>query len=134
MRGCSLALRAFLLCASLGFGGEGVARGGSSPLAGAPSSAHGDANLYEGRADAARAGRRLFERHCAECHGVDAEGSRRGPALSTRTVGASPPGDLFWFLTKGNRRAGMPSWSRLPNARRWQIVEFLKTLATSRGK
>lgn len=110
-------------------GREGLARTGSSPLASVPSSAHGKANPYEGSVDAARAGRRLFERHCVECHGVNAEGSRRAPALNSRTVGVAAPGDVFWFLTNGNRRAGMPSWSRLPDAHRWQLVEFLKTLA-----
>ncbi|HXN22460.1 MAG TPA: hypothetical protein VOA41_06930 [Candidatus Dormibacteraeota bacterium] len=38
------------------------------------------------------------------------------------------PGDLFWFLTKGELRAGVPSWSRLPEAQRWQIVSYLKSL------
>jgi mono/diheme cytochrome c family protein len=130
MRTSSLALGALVLCARLGFGGEGVARAGSLPLLGAPQSPPEKVNPYQGSADAARAGRKLFERHCADCHGPDAVGSQRAPALNTRTVRELPPGNLFWFLTNGNRRAGMPSWSRLPDARRWQIVEFLKTLAS----
>jgi mono/diheme cytochrome c family protein len=134
MRGGPLAFTGLLPYAFLVLGGEGVARAGSSPFADAPPSAHIRANPYEGSAAAARAGRKLFERHCAECHGAGAAGSRRAPALNTLTVGTAPPGDLFWFLANGNRRAGMPSWSRLPDARRWQIVEFLKTLARSPGK
>ena len=38
----------------------------------------------------------------------------------------APAGVLFWYLTNGDLRAGMPSWSRLPEAQRWQIATFLK--------
>jgi mono/diheme cytochrome c family protein len=131
MKPCSFTLGALLLCAALGFGGESDKRARSSGLSGAPASVYDKANPYEGSVDAARAGRKLFRRHCAECHGENAEGSARAPALDTRTIAGAAPGDLFWFLTNGNRRAGMPSWSRLPDARRWQIVEFLKTLRGS---
>jgi mono/diheme cytochrome c family protein len=87
----------------------------------------GSRNPYEGNAEAARAGRKLFGRHCAECHGADARGAREVPGLMTSRVRRAPAGGLFWFLTNGNRGAGMPSWSRLPAARRWQIVTFLKS-------
>jgi len=43
---------------------------------------------------------------------------------------AYPAGALFWFLN-GNLKHGMPpSWSRLPDERRWQLVSYLKSLAT----
>ncbi len=42
--------------------------------------------------------------------------------------GAAPPGVLFWFLKNGNLKEGMPSWSRLPDQRRWQLVTYLQTL------
>jgi len=42
---------------------------------------------------------------------------------------AYPAGALFWFLY-GNLKHGMPSWSRLPDERRWQLVSYLKSLAT----
>jgi mono/diheme cytochrome c family protein len=97
-------------------------------LASAPASANAAANPYEGDAQAVGAGRKLFGRHCAECHGENSEGTARAPALLSQAVRLASPGDLFWVLTNGNRRAGMPSWSRLPDARRWQIVAFLKSL------
>ena len=71
---------------------------------------------------------KLFRRHCAECHGEDAAGRGKAPPLVSERVQGAPPGDLFWFLTNGNLGAGMPSWSRLPDARRWLLVSFLKTL------
>jgi hypothetical protein len=38
------------------------------------------------------------------------------------------PGALFWFLTNGRLAAGMPEWSRLPAARRWQIIAYLQSI------
>jgi mono/diheme cytochrome c family protein len=74
------------------------------------------------------AGRKLYLRHCAECHGGDARGGPRAPSLDTHRVGEAAPGDLFRFLTNGSLRAGMPAWSRLPAARRWQLTAYLKAL------
>jgi mono/diheme cytochrome c family protein len=100
----------------------------SSGLANAPESAHALVNPFDGKSEAPLAGHKLFERHCAECHGSDARGRGKAPALDSYFVGNKPPGDLFWFLTNGNLRAGMPSWSGLPEERRWQIIAYLKTL------
>jgi mono/diheme cytochrome c family protein len=104
------------------------ARGRKHGLARAPESARGRINPYEGGLEAARAGGKLFRRHCVECHGEKAQGSRRAPSLASRRVRAAPAGDVFWFLTNGNLAAGMPSWSRLPEPQRWQIVTFLQQL------
>jgi len=37
------------------------------------------------------------------------------------------PGELGWFLRNANLRRGMPSWSGLPEQRRWQLVAYLKS-------
>lgn len=94
----------------------------------APTSAHRLQNPYAGRPNAVLAGRKLFLRHCAQCHGEKAEGGRNAPPLRSGRVREAPDGVLFWFLKNGNLRAGMPSWSGLPPAQRWQIVSFLKSL------
>ena len=39
-------------------------------------------------------------------------------------------GTLFWKITNGNPDRGMPSFSRLPELQRWQIVLHLRTLAS----
>jgi cytochrome c oxidase cbb3-type subunit 2 len=96
----------------------------------APASVHAKANPYEGQPDAVRAGRKLFARHCASCHGEEGRGGE-APHVDADLVRGATSGDLFWFLTNGNLRRGMPSWSRLPDARRWQLVAFLKTLDAS---
>jgi hypothetical protein len=50
------------------------------------------------------------------------------PNLHSERVRAATPGELEWLLKNGSMRNGMPSWSRLPEQQRWQIVAFLKSL------
>lgn len=85
-------------------------------------------NPFENDAGAVAAGGKLFAQHCAECHGNMAEGGKKAPSLREQEVQEAPPGALFWVLTNGVVRRGMPVWSKLPEAQRWQIVAFLKSL------
>jgi mono/diheme cytochrome c family protein len=100
----------------------------SSVFRGAPAAASRLQNPYAGQPNVVVAGRKLFLRHCARCHGENAEGRGNAPPLTSGVVRETPDGVLFWFLKKGNLRAGMPSWSGLPPQQRWQIVSFLKSL------
>ena len=127
MRCGTLMAGAALLCATMTFAGD-TGSGRRSALGAAPARAHPVTNPYAGNTEALRAGRKLFVRHCAECHGQGGLGAGRAPGLSSPSARLASPGDLFWFLTNGDRSAGMPSWSRLPDARRWQIVTFVKSL------
>jgi mono/diheme cytochrome c family protein len=85
-------------------------------------------NPYEGRAEAAEAGQKMYARYCSACHGKQAEGIGRTPPLHSPTMREAAPGALFWLLRNGNLRRGMPSWSQLPAEQRWQIITYLKTL------
>ena len=78
--------------------------------------------------DAVAAGASLFDQHCAECHGEMAEGDRKGPSLRADPVQQATPGTLFWILTNGVVRRGMPVWSNLPEPQRWQLGSYLKSL------
>jgi mono/diheme cytochrome c family protein len=78
--------------------------------------------------NAIAAGHILFEEHCAQCHGAQAAGTRRGPDLRNSHVMSASSGSLFWILSNGVIRHGMPDWSKLPEPERWQIVTFLKSL------
>jgi len=134
----SLAVCTALGCAAVrGTGGTGGAgdvggaggaagAGGGHGLASVPPSVPELVNPFGESPEAAAAGRKLFLLHCAECHGDDGRGSRRAPSLDSRRLRQASAGALFWFLTNGRLVAGMPSWSRLPAARRWQIVAYLQ--------
>lgn len=93
-----------------------------------PEKARNRANPLEGDPGAVTAGRKLFEQHCAECHGNNAEGGRKGPSLRVQQAQTTTPGALFWILTNGVVRRGMPVWSKLPEPQRWQIVRYVKSL------
>jgi mono/diheme cytochrome c family protein len=100
-------------------------------IAAAPAKARAKRNPLEGQADAVAAGGKLFSEHCAECHGSEAQGGRKAPSLRSEEVQQAPSGALFWILTNGVVRQGMPVWSKLPEPERWQIVTFLKSLGGS---
>ena len=97
-------------------------------LADAPTKARERKNPLAGDPQAVAAGGKLFEQHCAECHGKNAEGARKGPSLLRQEVQQAAPGTLFWILSNGVVRRGMPVWSKLPEQQRWQLVTFLQTL------
>jgi mono/diheme cytochrome c family protein len=83
-------------------------------------------NPYSDRDAAALAGAKLYSLHCAACHGLERGGSSHVPAIASPQIKEFTDGQLFWLLTNGRLRAGMPSWSHLPPQQRWQIVTFLR--------
>lgn len=100
-------------------------------LAKAPEKARAKKNPLESDPDAVAAGRKLFAGKCAECHGETAEGGKKGPSLRAKEVQEATPGTLFWVLTNGVVRRGMPVWSKLPEPQRWQLVSYLKSLGAA---
>lgn len=78
----------------------------------------------------AAGGRKLFQRNCVSCHGAEGEGLKvkRAANLKLPVVQQQTDGTLFWKITNGNQRRGMPSFSGLPEMQRWQVVLFLRTL------
>lgn len=98
-------------------------------LAKAPKKAVARHNPLANDPDAVAAGANLFDQHCAECHGDMAEGGKKGPSLRADPVQQATAGTLFWILTNGVVRRGMPVWSKLPEPQRWQLVSYLKSLA-----
>jgi mono/diheme cytochrome c family protein len=121
-----------MLCAGLLF----VAAAGSAQVRErdpgwmAPGDAGARVNPLAGRPNAAAGGRKLFEQRCATCHGVDGRGTVKGPDLSQPDVQAQPDGALFWKITSGNSRRGMPTFSFLPEAQRWQLVLWVRSFSS----
>jgi mono/diheme cytochrome c family protein len=85
-------------------------------------------NPYAGKAEAIAAGENLYGEHCAQCHGQNAEGRGRRPALKSDRVRGASEGELAWLIKNGEAFKGMPSWGSLPEQERWQIVAYLKSL------
>jgi mono/diheme cytochrome c family protein len=53
---------------------------------------------------------------------------RKKPSLHSARIKSATDGDLEWFLRQGDRAHGMPSWSNLPEAQRWQLVAYLRSI------
>jgi mono/diheme cytochrome c family protein len=100
----------------------------------APEKARARGNPLEKDSEAVAAGRVLFEQRCAECHGDNAEGGKKGPSLRAAEIQNAEPGAIFWILTNGVVRRGMPVWSKLPEPQRWQIVSYIKSLGPAAAK
>ncbi|MBZ5703396.1 MAG: cytochrome c [Acidobacteriia bacterium] len=112
-------------------GGAAKKESSYAELAQTPEKARNRKNPLEGDAEAPAAGKKLFERHCAECHGEDAAGSPKAPSLRAAAVQKAAPGALFWVLSNGVVRRGMPVWSKLPEAQRWQLVRYVQSLGAA---
>lgn len=97
-------------------------------LAKVPAKAAARRNPLESDPEAVVAGAKLFELHCAECHGATAEGGKKAPSIRADEVQQATAGTLFWLLTNGVVRKGMPVWSRLPEPQRWQLVRYIQSL------
>jgi glucose/arabinose dehydrogenase len=103
----------------------------------APASAQATKNPYEGQDAAALAGKSLYARNCLSCHGKLGKGTGNVPSLVDGKLDSVKPGEVFWFITRGDKDNGMPSWAALPAKQRWQIVTYvtstLPALSTQQG-
>jgi len=91
------------------------------------------------------AGKQIYTRKCAQCHGEDGTGG--GPAadvvfprprdftrglfkIRTTPSGMTPTDDdLFRVISNGMPGTSMPAWNVLPERDRWQLVHYIKTFA-----
>lgn len=81
-------------------------------------------------------GEKLYQTHCAACHGPRGRGD--GPAAAALTPrppdlgvmgGQHPPGDLAWKIENG--RGPMPAWKAVLQERDiWDLVNFIRNLKT----
>ena len=94
----------------------------------APQEASQKKNPLAEKPELAAGGKKLFVRHCTECHGPTGEGLKKAADLQLPVVQAQSDGTLFWKITNGNADRGMPSFSGIPELQRWQIVLHLRSL------
>lgn len=79
-------------------------------------------------------GAKLYQAHCAVCHGPTGLGDGpAGAALTpkptnlTEMAGQHPPGDLAWKIENG--RGAMPAWKGiLSESQIWDLVNYIKRL------
>jgi glucose/arabinose dehydrogenase len=122
-----LTLNSFILLAAILFPATVFAADVDTKFHNAPDSAQKMNNPYEGQDAAALAGKTLYARNCLSCHGKAGKGTGNVPSLVDGKLESVKPGEVFWFITKGSKENGMPSWAQLPVKQRWQIVTFVKT-------
>ena len=96
----------------------------------APASAAQNHNPLAKSPAAAKAGAAVFAENCAQCHGSRAEGSGNVPDLRRGATQSAVDGEIFWYITRGDARNGMPGWPSLSATDRWRVVTFLKSLGS----
>lgn len=119
---------AFVLTAAMASGNQARVRDAGWT---APSEDAARLNPLATRPDAAAGGRKVFRHRCAACHGAEGRGTPKGPDLSGQDVQARTDGALFWKISHGNTRTGMPAFSLLPEPQRWQLVLHIRAMTAA---
>lgn len=96
----------------------------------APDSAKADKNPLDGQDSAIPAGKALYTRNCVACHGKTLQGTGNVPSLVDGKLKGVTGGELFWFISKGDKDNGMPSWAFLPQQQRWQVVSYVEAMVS----
>jgi PQQ-dependent dehydrogenase (methanol/ethanol family) len=87
-------------------------------------------NPLAGKPEAITTGKRLYEQTCQACHGGNAAGSERGPALSTGVFKhGGKDGELFLNIRNGLKGTQMPPFAGLKVEQIWSMVSYLRSLA-----
>lgn len=104
-----------------------------SPFKDAPASAKAMKNPLAGQQSAIDAGKTVYARNCLSCHGRTLTGTGNVPSLVDGKLKGVTQGEIFWFITKGDKDSGMPAWGFLPENTRWQVVSYVEAMASGKG-
>ncbi len=101
------------------------------------------ANPIAPNSQSVAAGQALYDAHCATCHGKTGKGDGplgltlipRPADLTLHAVpGVHTDGQLFEWITNGFPGSAMPAWrDSLSDTDRWNLVNFIRTLAPKTG-
>ena len=75
-------------------------------------------------------GAQRFMEYCAGCHGADAKGGDKAPALLSAANANRSDSDLFRIVHDGTK-AGMPSFAQIGDENIRAVLQFLKVLEDS---
>ncbi len=103
-----------------------------NPFHDAPGSAKAMKNPLAGKPAAVDAGKTVYARNCLSCHGKALKGTGNVPSLIDGKLKGVTQGEIFWFVTKGDKPNGMPSWAFLPEEKRWQVVSYVEAVASGK--
>jgi len=103
-----------------------------SPFRDAPASAKTTKNPLAGQQTAIDAGKTVYARNCLSCHGKALKGTGNVPSLVDGKLKGITSGEIFWFITKGDKPNGMPSWAFMPEQKRWQVVSYVQAVASGK--
>lgn len=85
-------------------------------------------NPFAGKPEAIKAGEKIFDDKCSECH-MDGTGGA-GPNLTDdEWIYGGSDAEVFETISRG-RKGGMPSWkSELSKDDIWKVVAFIRSIA-----
>src|SRR5215469_8076468 len=110
-----------------------ILQAADSPFRDAPASAKAMKNPVAGQAAAIDAGKTVYARNCLACHGKALKGTGNVPSLVDGKLTGVTDGEMFWFITKGDKDNGMPAWDFLPEEKRWQVVSYVGAVASGKA-
>ncbi|MGI8906405.1 MAG: c-type cytochrome [Candidatus Sumerlaeaceae bacterium] len=102
----------------------------------APASAEARKNPVALDAASIAAGKKVWMKECAECHGNTGKGDGEksaelkkdpGDLSDSKKIGSQSDGALFWKITVG--RQPMPPYLKIPEEQRWQMVNYMRSIS-----
>jgi mono/diheme cytochrome c family protein len=103
----------------------------------APASAKKLKNPLTATEENIEAGRSLFNRNCASCHGEDGNAKTdvavamkvKPTDLTGHTMHGITDGEIYWVIANGIKTSGMPAFSaKIKSNERWQMALYVKHL------
>lgn len=77
-------------------------------------------------------GAAAYQKSCAVCHGVDANGGEHAPSIMT-TLATRNDGEVAVIIRDGVPRKGMPAFKQLPDGEVTALVSYLRSLQQRRA-